>query len=205
MTAEIFSSRCYASTKIEVTVINSSVSIFRSRCRRLSIWAIRLNVCRVWQETVLAFASIILLVVAVLFLFDRLRAERKSLAEAISWRNCSERQCISAAKWFITVLSAANNQDQVKELLRKSMRWRVSNGLGIMQARKNLKSVSTMIDPFRFQCRNLYLIRMSKKLQINSHFGFFLLLMMFSLLRKVVIVCWNFDFNSAWCVHRESR
>ena len=32
----------------------------------------------------LAFASIILLVNAVLFLFDRLRAERKSLAEAIS-------------------------------------------------------------------------------------------------------------------------
>ena len=67
----------------------------------------------------LAFAIIILLIVAVLFLFDRLRAERKSLAEEISRRSRSERQCISAVKWFITVLSAANNKDQVTELLRK--------------------------------------------------------------------------------------
>jgi len=68
---------------------------------------------------VLAFAIIILLIVAVLFLFDRLRAERKSLAEEILRRSRSERQCISAVKWFITVLSAANNKDQVTELLRK--------------------------------------------------------------------------------------
>ena len=81
----------HARTKIDATVIHSSASAFRSRNRRLNIWAIRLNVCRVWQDTVLAFAIIILLIVAVLFLFDRLRAERKSLAEEISRRSRSER------------------------------------------------------------------------------------------------------------------
>lgn len=34
----------------------------------------------------------------------------------------------------------------------KSMRWRVSNGLGIMQARKNPKSVLTTTDQFKFRC-----------------------------------------------------